>query len=168
MRLILILAASLIVTNLAAADDGQVTKMARDAKFQSCLSTVAELDKFFGEGVNYGNWSVWSKESVDKQLFNTSMELSFSDGTHLIDFTVAPTADGSCSYSYTRTWYSPKSCLATSKEAFLKDAEYKTELNKIIALFTKGPSKILLMPADTGCIVQKKEVGFAVDKQGSK
>lgn len=150
------------------AEDAQITKSAREAKFLSCLATVAELEKFFGEGHSYGNWSSWATERPSTQPFNTSIELTFDDGDQLVDLTIAPTPDGQCSYVYTRTWYSAKSCIATSKEKFLEGFEYKTELNKDIAAFSKNGVKVLLMPAGNGCVVQKKEIGFRNNKQNAQ
>ncbi|POP52620.1 hypothetical protein [Zhongshania marina] len=157
----------LVATTVVAATDPQITGIAKNAQFKACLSTVSALEKFFGEGNNYGSWASWATSQPDKQPFNVSMEITFSDGDQLVDFTVTPTPDGECSYVYTRTWFSPKSCIATSKEGFLNDAKYKTDLNKNIAAFEDGGTRVLLMPAGSGCVVQKKEVGFRHKKQGT-
>lgn len=147
--------------------ESQIFDTAKEANYKSCLSTVANLEKFFGDGVSYGHWSQWAKENPDKQPFTSTIELTFQDGLHLVDLTITPTPDGMCSYVYTRNWYSPKSCIATSKEPFLKDFEYKSEINQKISAFEKGGVNVTLMPAGDGCVVQKKEVGFRHKKQGA-
>lgn len=165
MKNIFLIAALMVAGNAMA--DSQIFDIAKEAKFKSCLTTVADLESFFGEGVSYGNWSQWAKENADKQLFTSTIELTFKDGLQLVDLTVTPAPDGTCSYSYTRSWHSAKSCIATSKESFMKDFEYKTEINQKISGFQKGGIKIFLMPAGEGCLVQKKEVGFRHKKQGA-
>jgi hypothetical protein len=162
----LLIVAAILVSGSAFADS-QIFDTAKEANFKSCLSTVAELENFFGDGVSYGNWSQWAKENADKQPFTSTIELTFKDGVHLVDLTIAPSSDGTCSYLYTRNWFSSKSCIAASKEPFMKDFEYKTEINQKISGFQKGAVKIFLTPAGDGCLVQKKEVGFRHKKQGA-
>lgn len=154
----------LLSTSAYCAD--QVTKYAKDNGFKSCLSTVSDLENFFADGVNYGSWAFVAKDNSDAQPLNATLELTFNDGSQLVDFTVIPATDGTCSYTYTRTWYSDKSCMATSKAEFLANAKYKTEVNKNITAFedANGP-KILLTPAGSGCMVQKKEIGYRHKKQ---
>lgn len=149
-----------------AAKELPITAYAKSADFHACLSTVTDLEKFFGKGINYGHWTKLATETTNKQPLNTSIELSFKDGIHLIDFTVTPTPDGACSYAYTRTWYADKPCLAVSKEEFLNGFQYKAQLNRDIGAFDKNGVQVFLMPAGTGCIVQKKEVGFRHKMQG--
>ena len=157
----------LVLAGMAHADDLQITKTAQEAGIKSCLPTIQDMEKFFGEDNSYGSWSFWSKENPNKALFSVSIEIDFTDGMHLVDLTVAPTADGMCAYSYTRTWHSPKSCMAVAQEDFLKGYTYKTELNKKIGSFAKGDIKVFLMPAGDGCVVQKKEFDVSYKKQGS-
>jgi hypothetical protein len=152
--------AVLIASTSAVAAQDQVSSYARQTGFQACLSTVVAMEKFFTEDTNYGSWSFVAKENPNKNLLNTTLELTFSGGSQMIDLTVAPTADGSCSYSYTRTAYFDKSCLATSKSDFMSKATFKTEINKNVSGFEDGSSKILLMSAGSGCILQKKEIGY--------
>jgi hypothetical protein len=165
MKKLLVLA--VIAVSGSAIADSQILTTAKEANIKSCLSTVADLENFFGDGVSYGNWSQWAKENPDKQPFTTTIELTFKDGAQLVDLTISPTPDGTCSYVYTRSWFSSKSCIATSKEPFMKDFEYKTEINQKISGFEKGTIKLLLMPAGDGCLIQKKEVGFRYKKQGA-
>ena len=149
---------SIICSSNAFAGD-QLINQAKGVNIKSCLSTIDDLENFFADGNNYGSWSSWASDKPDEQIFNSSLEITFSDGNHLIDLTVAPTRDNQCSYSYTRTFYSEKSCMAFSKSD-MKNAEYKTELNKNITLFADGSAKWLLSSAGNGCLVQKKEVGI--------
>ncbi|GMM68988.1 hypothetical protein MTsDn1_22830 [Alteromonas sp. MTD1] len=157
----------LFLSSFSAMSADQVTSYAKKSGVNSCLTTVSDVEKFFAEGNNYGSWSFVAKEGADDQLVNATLELTFSNRSTMVDFTIAPTKDGSCSYTYTRTFYSEKSCMATTREDYMKNANYKTDINKNIAGFEDGAAKVLLMPAGSGCVVQKKEVGFRHNKQGS-
>ena len=163
-RLIVFTAAAATFFQAYAGD--QVANYAKKSGYKSCLSTVSDIENFFTQDPNYGSWAFVAKEKPDDQVLNATLELSYSDGTTLVDFTISPTKDGSCSYTYSRTFYSDKSCIATSKEEYMTNATYKTEINKVITGFEDGSSRILLMPAGPGCIVQKKEIGFRNNKQG--
>lgn len=160
------LAFGLVSTSAYCAD--QVTNYAKSSGYEACLSTVSDLESFFAKSASYGSWAFVAKDKSDDQPLNATLELTFTDGTHLVDFTVIPSKDGTCSYTYSRTWYSDKSCMATSKEAFMSKATYKTEINKNITAFEdETGAKILLTPAGVGCMVQKKEIGFRHKKQNS-
>ncbi|MDX8392032.1 MAG: hypothetical protein R8K53_05630 [Mariprofundaceae bacterium] len=149
------------------AEEGEITQMARQAGSSTCLPTIAKLEHHFGNKRSYGSWSFWSNKQTAKQPFNASMEISYSDGSTLIDFTVIPAADGTCSYVYTKTWYSPNSCAATAKHNFMRNAKYKGQISERILAYTLGAAEFLLQPAGSGCMVQKKELGFQFDKQHS-
>ena len=156
----------LLSTSAYSAD--QVTNYAKSSGFKACLSTVTDLENFFADNTNYGSWSVVAKDKSDDQLLNATLELTYTDGELLVDFTVIPSKDGTCSYTYSKTWYNAKSCMATSKEEFMSKATYKAEINKNITAFEDASgAKILLTPAGTGCMVQKKEIGFRYKKQNS-
>lgn len=154
--------------SLSAYSAEQVTDYAKSSGFSACLSTVSDLESFFADKANYGSWAFVAKDKSDDQPLNATLELTYNDGVHLVDFTVIPSKDGTCSYTYSRTWYSEKSCMATSKEGFMSNATYKTEVNKNITAFEDASgTKILLTPAGVGCMVQKKEIGFRHKKQNS-
>ncbi len=157
---------SMLCVSCQAFADPQVATTAKEGGVKACLKAVAELEDFFGKDVRYGHWSQWAKEGADSQPFTTTLELTFSDGTHLVDLTVTPATDGTCAYEYTRTFYVAKTCIAATKDSFMKDYEYKAEVNQKVSAFAKGNVKIFLMPAGDGCVVQKKEVGFRFKKQG--
>lgn len=154
-----------IVFNANAAD--QVSNYAKKSGYQACLSTVSDIENFFAEDSNYGSWAFVAQDKPDDQILNATLELTYNDGSVLVDFTVSPTKDGMCSYNYTRTFYNEKSCIATTKEDFMKNATYKTEVNQFITAFEDGSSRIMLMPAGNGCVVQKKEIGYRHKKQNS-
>ena len=163
---ILALGLAVSALSMSAHSADQVTSYAKSSGYSACLSTVIDLEKFFADGVNYGSWAFVAKDKSDDQPLNATLELTFSDNAQIVDFTVIPSKDGTCSYTYSRTWYSEKSCMATSKEEFLSKATYKTEINKHITAFEDASgAKILLTPAGGGCVVQKKEVGFRHKKQ---
>lgn len=154
----------MIFGNICFAKENLVTNMAADAGVKSCLETVKDLNGFFGGDNDIGAWAFWSEENTDKQPFNVTLEQTYTDESAIVDFTVSPTPDGFCTYTYTRTWYSQSSCTAVSREDFLKDAKYKGEVNKNLLAFDNKGVKFLLTSAGTGCLVQKKEIGFRHNK----
>lgn len=165
-KILPLLALSMSSLPLMAAE--QVSSYAKKSGYSSCLTAVSDIENFFAKDTSYGSWAFVAKEGTDDQIVNATLELTYSDGSTLVDFTIAPTKDGTCSYSYTRTWYSDKSCMATTKESYMSKATYKTEINKNITGFEeKSGPKLLLMPAGNGCVVQKKEIGFRHNKQDS-
>lgn len=160
------LAFGLLSTSAYSAD--QVTNHAKSSGYKACLSTVSDLESFFADNTNYGSWAFVAKDKSDDQLLNATLELTYTEGVILVDFTVIPSKDGTCSFTYSQTWYSEKSCMATSKEKFMSKATYKTEINKnIMAFENANGAKILLTPAGVGCMVQKKQIGFRHKKQNS-
>jgi hypothetical protein len=164
----LLIGLGFLSVSMSAYSADQVTEYAKKSGYKACLSTVSDIEKFFGENANYGSWVFVAAENSDDQMLNATLELTYNDGSVLVDFTIVPAKDGTCSYSYTRTWYSEKNCIANSKEDYMKNATYKTEVNKNITAFEdKGGAKILLTPAGNGCLVQKKEIGFRHKKQNS-
>lgn len=163
------LSIALIAFNVSAGE--QLVTIAKDAGFTSCLETIDVLENFFTEKIdgnnNYGSRGLWAKEKNNDQIFNATLEITHQDVSQLIDFTVAPTRDGQCSYSYTRTVYFNKSCMVLAKSDLMKNTTYKTELHSRITLFVNeaGTDWILLPAGRSGCVLQKKEVGFRDNAQ---
>ena len=166
MKFVLGLVVSVVSISSNANENDQILSYAKSFDHKSCISTVADLESFFTKGnSNYGTWTFVAKEGSDDQPVNASMELTFGDSSQLIDLTVIPASDGTCSYTYTRTWYTDKNCMAATKEEFMASASYKAELNKNITAFEDDASKILVMAAGSGCILQKKEIGYRHKEQ---
>ncbi len=163
------LSIALIASNISAGE--QLLTIAKDAGFTGCLETIDMLEDFFTEGVdgsdNYGSKGLWAKEKTNDQIFSAALEITFPEGSQLVDFTVAPTKDGQCSYSYTRTVYFSKSCMALAKSDMMKNTTYESEINSRITLFqSKSGADWVLLPAGrSGCVLQKKEVGFRNNTQ---
>lgn len=165
-RIMLVALALLLLPEaLAHAEEGKITKMARDAGFTSCIATVARLEGFLGSKQSYGSWSFWSNRGTDGQPFNASMEISYADGGILVDVSVIPSPDGTCAYTYTKSWYTPNSCAKTAKQRFMEKAVFRGTLNKFVRAYTLGSAEVMLQKAGSGCMVQKKEVGFQFSKQ---
>ncbi len=138
---------SIILVPLSVYAGEQQVNNAKDAGYTSCLATIIDLETFFTEGENYGSWSVRAKEKPNDQIFNASLGITIgSDGDQLIDLTIAPTTDGECSYSYTRTSYFSESCIALAKSDMMKNTTYKTELSDQITLKSIITSYTVLMP----------------------
>ena len=142
-----------------------MVKQAKKFGFTNCITMTKKLENFLAKNDNYGVWTVTSKQKTTNEFLTASMELTYSNGSELIDLTIVPNnIEQTCSFTYTKTWYSNKNCIATSRD--LKDFEFKTGLNKNISAFNnKKGIKLFLMPAGNGCMVQKKETSFSFDKQ---
>ena len=82
-----------------------------------------KLENFLAKNDNYGVWTVTSKQKTTNEFLTASMELTYSNGSELIDLTIVPNnIEQTCSFTYTKTWYSNKNCIATSRD--LKDFEF--------------------------------------------
>lgn len=139
----------------------QLVNQAKGVGIKSCLPTIADLEHFFtNKGTNYGSWSLWASDKPDDQIFNSTLEITYSDGPVIVDLTVAPTKDQQCSYSYTRTWYSDQSCMAFTTSSMPGSSKYKMEVNKLVTAFEDDSAKWLLTTAGQGCLIQKKEIGI--------
>ncbi len=122
-----------------------------------CLSTAKELDNFFGGDTNYGAHVRSATNNPNNQPLDITIEQTFNDGNVIVDIDLVPTSDGQCTVSYAKSWYSSKSCMATTQEKFMKDAEYSGTLNKGVSYFHDGDSMVFLTDAGPGCLVVKKE-----------
>ncbi|MDQ6965343.1 MAG: hypothetical protein Q9M23_00260 [Mariprofundaceae bacterium] len=163
--MLIALAMLLFPVQQAWGEEGKITRMAREAGFTACIGTVSKLETFLSNKRPYGSWSFWSNQQTDKQPFNVSMEVSYADSSILVDFSVIPSSDGSCAYTYTKTWYTPNSCTKTSKQKFMSKAKFKGKLNTHVRAYSLGSAELLLQKAGSGCMVQKKEIGFQFSKQ---
>ena len=139
--------------------ENTVVNQAATAGVKRCLPAVKNMADFLIENGNAGSHSVWNSNTPDKQIFTSVIERNFNDGVLLSSLTVSPVPSGACAAVYDQISYSPKSCIAVSKETFGK-YEYKDSVNKeVIVLESKEGVNVYLLPAEGGgCVSLKKEV----------
>lgn len=149
---------------MASDKDRVLLKQAKEFGFTNCITTVKKLENHLAKDDNYGTWTITSQNKTKNEFLTATMELTYNDGSELVDLTIIPNnIEKTCSFTYTRTWFSNKNCIATSSD--LKDFEFKAVVNKNISAFSKKGINLLLMPVGNGCMVQKKETSFRLDKQ---
>ncbi len=158
----LIVISSVLIANESS--DKIMTKLAKKLGYTTCLPTVKDLENYFTKNNSYGVSVVVSKNTPNSDIFVATMEISYKDSADIVDIAVVHNPqNNTCSFSYTKTWLSKKSCLILSNQ--LKKFEYKGELNKFVSTFSNGKGvKILLMPVNDGCMVQKKEIAYDYKK----
>ena len=107
---------SLIISLQVAQASDFMAEHAKQNGHNSCLSLIKNVEQFLTKPANgnVGTRTSWSSDNANTQLVSSSIELTFSDGSILVDVMVAPTVDGQCSFSYTKTMYHPESCLSCS------------------------------------------------------
>lgn len=135
-----------------------VVDQATKSGIKKCLPAVKNIADFLIKDGDAGAHSVWNSSTPDKQIFTSVVERNFKDGILLTSLTFAPVTGGQCAAVYDQIDYSPKSCIAVSKQTFGK-YEYKNSINKnVIVLESEGVSVYLLPAKGGGCVSLKKEV----------
>ena len=143
-----------------------MAERAKENGHKSCLAVISDVESFLTKPVNgkVGTSTVWASKDANSQIVSSTTELAFSAGTVLVDLIVAPTIDGHCSFSYTKTLYHDGSCMS-AKEVYANDIEYKGDLYESVSRYRDGTVDTMLFPAGKGCTVQKKEIGIRQGKQ---
>lgn len=140
------------------------SNIAEKHNFKQCLSTVTELEKFFADpigGEDYGVYVSTAKKDTSRNPLHATLELDLGTSSQIIDLVVAPTIDGGCAYSYTRTFYIAASCRTVSKDTSMSKTKFQDALFKRVFRFADSTgSNMYLMPAGEGCILQKQEMVF--------
>lgn len=135
-----------------------VVNQASKAGVKKCLPAVKNMADFLIKDGNAGSHSVWNSKNPDQQVFTAVIERNFSDGILLSSLTVSPVASGQCAAVYDQIIYSPKSCIAVSKETF-GTYKYRFSVNKDVVMLESGDVSVYLLPAEGGgCVTLKKEV----------
>ncbi len=126
-----------------------VVNQAEKAGVKKCLPAVKNMADFLIKDGNAGSYAVWNSKTPDQQVFTSVIERNFSNGILLTSLTVAPVTSGQCAAVYDQVSYSPKSCIAVSKETFGK-YEYKDSVNKDVVVLEAGGVYVYLLPAEGG------------------
>lgn len=159
-KLALVLAFGLMSASAYSA--GDISNYAESSGFKVCLSAVKALEAHLVDGSENGSITYVSPANTNDHFFNAVIELPFGDDVTLVDLIVAPSKDGTCSFTFTQTWYTEQSCTDTTKDTTMKNMVYRRELKKFVKYFTSPNAVTYLIPAGTGCIVQQKRIGYQV------
>ena len=147
-----------VVFSANASSENVVVNHASKSGVKKCLPAVKYMADFLIKDGNAGAHSLWNTDDSNKQIFTSVIERNFNDGVLLTSLTVAPVTGGQCAAVYDQIDYSPKSCIAVSKQTFGK-LEYKNTVNKDVIILEQGNLYVYLLPVEGGgCVSLKKEV----------
>ena len=141
------------------ANEGLITKRAKEVGFTECLKTVKQLEDFFIKGKDYGVHTVTSNKDPNKNILNTTIEIVYNDTSEIINLSIIPNKNDTCSYSYTQTHVVNQSCDEYVKKSLVGFSNNGT-LSKRIFLMTKDSLSFYLLDTKSGCLVQKRETTF--------
>ncbi|MDM7859151.1 hypothetical protein QTP81_00855 [Alteromonas sp. ASW11-36] len=155
--------ALLISLSVATADAKILVDLAKQQGHTACLSTIEMLHDFIGN--NYGARVLSATENPNSQPISYFIEQNFSDGDVQYNMTITPTADGYCTFEYTRTWSERKSCIAWANQQ--QDYKYVDSVNRNVSAFeTDGGLKLFASNLPDGsCLLIKKEIGLRHNKR---
>lgn len=137
---------------------------AKSSGFKECLPFVKNLTEFLHGGVAHGAHSMLPRKNPDSQMFSSTIERNYSDGTEIQSIFVAPIPSGACTGAYERIMWQDKSCATLAKEVF-PGFENKGKLNKFVTYLTKKTGGVVyLLTAGSGCLVIRKEINIVPDK----
>lgn len=161
-----ILISGLLFTATTYANESSLVSSAKGLGFTKCISTVKEMQDFFADKAQYGHLTIVAQDNPNGTLLTTSLEIVYSDGSTLVDLTVVPNTDNTCSYTYTRTLILNDNCMSVSRSKLLEGYDFTSPLSKDISTFqNKDNVKIFLLPIPSGgCLLQKKEIAYRLKK----
>ena len=135
-----------------------VTRAAVGQNILKCASRVQQVSSFLGYGANAGALLMAAPQDGDNRIAPLLMEAPTPDGVAYVSATFAPNQSNGCGATYDAVMYWPKSCDAVASQQFEK-LRHVGMLKKDIAVLDGGAAtKVLLMPAGSGCVSIKKEI----------
>jgi hypothetical protein len=151
-------AASAPQAQAAPAGPNAVTRAAVGKNILKCASRVEQVSSFLGYGANAGALLMAAPQDGDNRIAPLLMEAPTPEGVAYVSATFAPNQSNGCGATYDAVMYWPKSCEAVASQQFEKLRRVGM-LKKDIAVLDGGTAtKVLLMPAGSGCVSIKKEV----------
>ena len=124
----------------------------------NCAGRINQVSNFLGFSSQAGALLMTPPSQSDQRLIPLAMELPVEGGIAYVSASFAPNQANGCGASYDAVVYWPQKCdvVASRQFANLKKAG---RLKKDIAVLDGGvATKVLLMPAGSGCVSIKKEV----------
>ena len=150
--------ASVPPTQTAPSGPNAVTRAAVGQNILKCASRVEQVSNFLGYGANAGAMLMPAPQDGDNRIAPLLMEAPTPEGVAYVSATFAPNQSNGCGATYDAVMYWPKSCDAVASQQFDKLRRVGM-LKKDIAVLDGGAAtKVLLMPAGSGCVSIKKEV----------
>ena len=144
--------------------DGLITKRAKQVGFNHCITAVRSLEKFLTKNKTYAVNTMTSTVDVNTNILNTTVEITYTDISELVNLSIIPNSNGTCSYSYTVTWHTKQSCKDYSKKS-LSNFSSNGNLNKNVNIFSKDTLTFYLLNSKQGCTVQKHEMSYGAYKK---
>lgn len=134
-----------------------VTEAAVRQGVLACARRIEQVVKALNTNAKSGTFFFPAAKQPDQGLFSLSMEVTAPDKPSLYaSVSFAPNAFGGCDAVYDAVEYLPQSCADAQKKSFAQSSI--PPILKEIGVLNAGAVKVFFMPADTGCVVMKKEV----------
>jgi len=139
-----------------------ITQAAVKQGAMACASRINQVSNFLGFGPQAGALLMMPPSQPDQRLIPLAMEVPTGDAANAssayVSATFAPNQANGCGAAYDAVIYWPLKCDAVAAKQFasLKRAG---QMKTSITVLDGGPAtKVLLMPAGSGCVSIKKEV----------
>jgi hypothetical protein len=139
---------------------GQITKTAKKFGFTQCLSATKSLEKFFTKNKSYGTYTITSSDNTNSNFLNTTIEITYDDGSQIANVSIIPTNYGKCSYTYTLTWVEKGKCTDYAKKA-LKSFKKDGVLNRDATIYSTNGIRFYLLQGVNECMIQKQEINYS-------
>ncbi|WP_172649446.1 hypothetical protein [Thiolapillus brandeum] len=159
----LVLAAMMVGTTAATADEVSSYQTARKQGVKTCLEKVKEVGNFLVGDHNHASHDVWNTVDTDKRMFSSFLVKEYSDGDTHISMIVGPDATGKCFAEYNETTFWSKSCSIIREEVFSEFKFAGSMKEATIVLKNKEDSvNAYLTPQSNGnaCLSTRREVVF--------
>jgi hypothetical protein len=139
--------------------DNAVTRAAAAQGVRRCLERVQQVSAAFGFTPQAGALLMIPPTEPDRRVIPLAMEIPTQSGSVYIGADFAPDQANGCGVSADTIVYWKQSCKVVASRNFASLKAIGTLRKDITVLDDGGLNvKVLLMPADKGCISIKKEV----------
>lgn len=141
-----------------AATPNQVTQAAFAKGVLKCSSRLQQVTNFASPKGTQTALLTFFPMDPDNGLLSVIQEIEAAEGPGYVSSNFAPNQANGCQASYDAVSFWKKSCQLVASEVFKELKEIK-DLKGSIKVLDGGPYlKVVLMPADRGCVSIKKEV----------
>jgi len=142
------------------AEDTVPGQQATKNGFITCKKTVDDIARFVAKDHEHSSLSTWNNKTPDTRMFNSNMNVKYSDGNSVAVISVSPTKSGKCDGAYTTIFPIAESC-AVARETTFKDWKFFSESAGLIVLENiNGNLSKTLLPVGSGCAAITTEVVY--------
>lgn len=142
----------------APAGPNAITRAAVGKNILKCASRVEQVSNFLGYSANAGALLMAAPQDGDNRITPLLMEAPTPEGVAYVSATFAPNQANGCGATYDAVMYWSKNCDAVARQQFDKLPRVGLLKKDIVVLDGGAATKVLLMPAGSGCVSIKKEV----------